>query len=165
MRVLRDAGFVLLLFVLPAFSQSTDTSQQATPEQPKTAETPSQNSSAPVVHRHHDRVPCWRVAKISPDLVNQRWKIEDQGRVEIAAVCRDTKTTAKQKQEKIHAVHQEKDEEIANIIPADQLKAFNACEAEREKARPKTSSKEKELGPCGGIIPQNADSGMGDMQH
>lgn len=161
MRVLRHAGLVLLLFVLPAFSQSAETpAQPQAPAQSAPAGETSQKRSM----RNHEP-PCWRVAKISPDLINQRWTIEDQGRKEIAAVCRDTKTTAKQKQEKIQAVHQEKDEEFARIISAGQLKTLKACEAQREKDKPKTASKEKELGPCGGIIPQNADSGMGDMQH
>lgn len=162
MRFYRDVGLALLMFVLPAFSQTaTAPEQQQTPEQSALEETAP---SAPIVHhRPAHQTPCWRIAKISPDLVNQRWHIEDQGRAEIAAVCKETKTNAQQKQEKIHAIHRETDEQIAKIIPADQLNAFNVCQAARDKDKPKTSSTEKELGPCGGVIPKSAESGMGDM--
>jgi hypothetical protein len=161
MRFYRDAGLVLLLFVLPAFSQSATTPEQ---QQAPAQSAPGENTpSAPIVHRASHQPPCWRIAKISPDLVNQRWHIEDQGQAEIAAVCKDTKTAAKQKQEKIRAIHRETDEEIVKIIPADQLKAFDACQAGRDKDKPKASSAEKELGPCGGVIPKSGESDMGGM--
>jgi hypothetical protein len=179
MRVFRDAGLALLLFVVPAFSQSADAPQQ--PSQPSETQQPSAKpaeSSTPetanpqtpnetMAHRRRHQVPCWRVAKISPELVNQRWKLEDQGKVQIAAVCADPKTTAEQKQQKIHAVHKQTDEEVAKIIPADQLKVFNACQAERDKENPKPKPLpgEKEFGPCGGTIPKNTESGMSGMQH
>jgi hypothetical protein len=47
---------------------------------------------------------------------------------------------------------------LAQLIPINELKAFNKCQAEVDQRRPKAPG-EKELGPCGGVIPASAEDG------
>src|SRR5207248_2612895 len=63
--------------------------------------------------------------------------------------------TAEKKREKIQEINAETEQEIAKIIPAKQLEAFKACQAERdqENAKRQGAKGQKELGPCGGVIP------------
>jgi hypothetical protein len=98
---------------------------------------------------------CWKQAGISPDQVNQRWRIEDRGKARITGVCSEASTSAEQKRAKIDEINVETSQEVANLIPANQLQAFKSCQAEQDKKRPKTPG-EKDLGPCGGVISQSA---------
>ena len=120
-------------------------------------------SPQPARTRPSRRVTCWRQAGITPDLVNQRWKIEDQAKLRIAAACNEETTSAQQKRNKIEQIHQETQQAISQLIPAKQLEAFNSCEAEQDKKHPKPAEA-RELGPCGGVIPKT-DSATPGMDH
>ena len=155
-------AFLLLVFSLPLFAQSGDT-QQAAPEQGQT-EPAAPGAPAGGHFRAHRQPPCWKEAGITPDMVNERWKLEDNAKTKISAVCTDTSLTADQRLTKIHEIHQETDAEIARIIPNKELTAFKACQAERDKqnaSRMKTP--QKELGPCGGVMPSGG--AMSEHQH
>src|SRR5437899_1691565 len=83
--LLRRNSTIALLFLalgLPVFAQSTE---------------PAQNEPAvdqPVPHRARVQVPCWKQAGMTPDMVNKRWKLEDQQRGRIAQVCTEPSTSA-----------------------------------------------------------------------
>ncbi len=94
-------------------------------------------------------------------MVNRRWKIEDQSKVKIDAVCNDPATSAEQKRTKIEEIHTETDKEIAKLIPSKELQVFNSCQAALDKKRPKPA---KVVGPCGGAIP-STDATHGGMDH
>jgi hypothetical protein len=137
----------------PAQSQASDSvDQPVAPNQPY----------RPI--RAPRTVLCWKQAGISPDQVNQRWHIEDRGKGRIAGVCSDPSTSAEQKSAKIDQINRETDQEVANLIPPKQLQAFKSCQAELEKRRPAKTG-EKELGPCGGVIPPTASSATDHSQH
>jgi hypothetical protein len=155
---LASPALLLALLAVPALAQSDATSDNA-PEPSSVPATARRTAS-----RHQP--PCWRQAGIAPNLVNERWKIEDQGKARIAAVCTETSTNAQQKQTKIQMINTETQQAIASIIPAKQLHAFNSCQADYEKAHPKAAS-EKELGPCGGVIPGSTaeENAMDHMDH
>jgi hypothetical protein len=89
---------------------------------------------------------------MTPDMVNQRWHIEDQQKLKIAQVCAEPSTSAQQKHDKIEQIHADTDRTIGQLIPAKELAAFNKCQAEVDQLRPKPAG-QKEVGPCGGIIP------------
>jgi hypothetical protein len=158
MKVLRNGVLAMLFLVLvvPGFGQST--------EAPQAAPTESSSQEAPARPRPHRiaELPCWRQAGLTADMVNQRWKIEDQSKVKVEAVCNDPATSAQQKHTKIEEIHAETDQEIAKLIPSKELQAFNSCQAERDKKQPKPA---KELGPCGGVIPSDATHGGMDHEH
>jgi len=158
MRVLRDTAmalpFLLAVFVFPAFAQSS----QGSPTPSTEVDTPKTPTQSPV-RRRIPEVPCWRQAGITPDKVNQRWKIEDQAKAKIAATCNEESTSPQQKHDKIEEIHRETDEAIAKLIPQEQRQAFNSCQAAMEQKHPK-SAPPKELGPCGGVIPKSGETEM-----
>ena len=146
-----------LMIAVPGFAQSTP------PAAKKKA--PSGVSSVVYADRRRHGPPCWKQAGITPDMVNQRWKIEDDAKVEIAAVCRETTTGPQQKHNKIDQINAKTKQEVADLIPADKLAKFNQCEADLEKTHPASAS-EKKLGPCGGTIPTNVNpQGSEGMEH
>ena len=101
-----------------------------------------------------------REAGIPPAKVNERWKIEDNAKGKISEVCSDVSLTPEKKRDRIRQIDQETEQEIAKIIPAKQLETFKACEAERDREQAKHPPKtaQKELGPCGGVIPEHPAS-------
>ena len=101
---------------------------------------------------------------MTPDMVNQHWKIEDNAKTKISAVCTDPSLTADKRLARIHEIHQEADADFAKLVPEKELTVFKACQAEREKqnaSREKTP--QKELGPCGGVMPSG--DAMSGHQH
>lgn len=136
-----------------------DSSAQSSPQAPAVqapAQAPPESSPTGSRRASSQRqTPCWRLAGIVPELVNKRWHIEDNAKGKISAVCTDPALTAEKKRERIKEINEQTELEIAKVIPAKQLEAFKSCQAERdqEKAKRKGTTMEKELGPCGGILP------------
>jgi len=108
------------------------------------------------VSLRNQQPPCWKQAGISPETVNERWKIEDEDRVKTRGICSEAALSPEQKKEKIKQADKVRDAEIAKLISAKQLEAYNACKAERDQNRPKMTA--VELGPCGGVIPPATNS-------
>lgn len=147
MPVLRNS-FIAALFLtlaVPVFAQSDATTQDS----------PAENQ--PVPHRAHFQTPCWKQAGMTPDMVNKRWQLESQQKGRIAQVCTDSSTSPQQKHDKIEQIHADTDQAIAQLIPTKELKAFNSCQAELDRRHPKAAG-QKELGPCGGVIPPSASA-------
>jgi hypothetical protein len=177
MRVIRSSFFVMMFLMMGTllFAQSA----QNTPAAPSAASAtepalPSLDQipgippgSRPVTHGpQHDRR-CWRDAGIAPAKVNERWKIEDGAKVRINEVCSQASLTPEKKRQRILQINQETQQEIAKIIPEQQLTAFNACEAKREQENAKHPGPiaQKQLGPCGGILPAEPESGGHSHEH
>jgi hypothetical protein len=99
MLVQRNSSMALLFLALglPVFAQSTETAQN------------SPAADQPVPRRARGQVPCWRQAGMTPDMVNRRWKLEDQQKVSIAQVCTEPSTSAPQKHDKIEQIHADTD--------------------------------------------------------
>ena len=169
MRVLRHGwiAFLFLMFSVSGFAQSTPSAQSEPAVQGDGAS--QEGPSAPVnIRRRSNGPPCWKQSGMTPDMVNQRWKIEDQQKANIAAVCSETSTSPQQKHDKIEQIHANTKEAIARVIPSDTLAKFNRCQSDLEKSRPASASK-KQLGPCGGTLPAAAgsehDHGSMQMNH
>jgi hypothetical protein len=111
MRFVRNSVLALLpfLFIAPAFAQTSAPPGQAPTEDDST---PGRN----IRPRHP--APCWKQVGIAPDLINKRWKIEDQGKTRIAAVCNEPSSSAQQRHDKIEQINMETEQEIAKLIPA-----------------------------------------------
>lgn len=159
-------GSVSLLFLFlgaPGFAQSAPPENQSAPaadEQPAPTET---QPSARAQRRRGFGAPCWKQAGMTPQMVNQKWQIEEQQKQSIAAVCSDQSTGPQQKHDKIEQIHANTAQDLAKLIPAEELAKFNRCEADLKKSRP-SSGQKKEVGPCGGTIPAAAGSEHG-MEH
>jgi len=174
MRSVRNFLIVSLFFAfsLPLFAQAAGDAQQPaaqgseqaepsnTADQPQEVPPPATSSAHP---KH--QTPCWRVAGIAPEMVNQRWKIEDDAKSKIGGVCNDPSLGPDQKLSKIHEINAQTDEAISRLIPSSQLSAFQQCQAERKNDKASRASRmpQKELGPCGGVIP-SASTGSHDHQ-
>ncbi|MGE5054448.1 MAG: hypothetical protein ACM3WP_09810 [Acidobacteriota bacterium] len=164
-------GLLLLSFSSLGIAQSTRVdAKSAKAQQPEaqSAEPASETGAAPDdgatrVRRRARPAPCWRQAGLTPDMVNQRWKLEDEQKSKIAAVCTEPSTSAQQKHDKIEQIQVETDQAIARLIPVKERKAFDQCQAGVERSKPHPAG-QKELGPCGGIIPED-DMSNGAEEH
>jgi len=101
---------------------------------------------------------------MTPDMVNQRWKIQDQQKVQIAQACAEGSTSPQQKHDKIEQIHAQTDQAISQLIPSKELAAFNKCQAELDSKRPKAAG-QKELGPCGGVISSSMSADATSAEH
>jgi len=154
MRIFRLAALSLPLLTAFALAQAS----QTTPTDASKPDATSKSAtSKPVVPRTpRKRQPtCWKQAGMTADMVNKRWKLEDDGKVKIAKACTDTSLNPQQKHDRIQQINADTDQAIAKLIPAKELEAYKSCQAAWDKAHPKPAAK-KELGPCGGTIPPNA---------
>lgn len=175
MRTVRNLLLVSSFFALslPLFAQAAGDAQQPAAqgsEQAQPSNTTDQPQEAPPTAAQSTRPkhqsPCWRVAGIAPEMVNQRWKIEDDAKSKISGVCSDPSLGPDQKLSKIHEINAQTDEAITRLIPSSQLSAFKQCQAERknEKSSRTSHTPHKELGPCGGVIPSSSSMGSHDHQ-
>jgi len=158
MRIIRNSSIALLflMLALQGFAQSAEPAPESSP------------AAGAQTHRAraHRGVPCWRQAGMTPDMVNQRWHIEDEQKVKIAQVCAEPSSSAQQKHDKIEQIHADTDRSIGHLIPTKELAAFNKCQADLDQRFPKPAG-QKELGPCGGVIPDAAlaDVAAGPEHH
>ena len=164
MRVSRSAvGAVLFMaLALPSLSQANQNAPASSAEQ-SSPQAPAEPHSA-----NRARLAlCWKQAGIAPAAMNQRWKIQDNGKARINEVCNDPTLTPEKRRDRIGQINEETDREIAKIIPAKQLQAFKACQAEQEKGKAKRpgSKPQRELGPCGGVIPEQPSTPEHSHQH
>src|SRR5438309_7733088 len=129
-------GLLLLTFSslgLAQYTQADANSGKASQPAAKSAEPSSDANAAPNaavgVRRRAHATPCWRQAGLTPDMVNERWKVEDEKKGKIAAVCTEASTSAQQKHEKIEQIDVETDAALARLIPAKERKIFDQCQA------------------------------------
>jgi hypothetical protein len=158
MRIVRNAAMALSLASCAAFCQSTQNTSSASQTSQSSASTAVAGHKTRAKARYEFHEPtCWQQAGLTPDMVNQRWHIQDQGKVKIAQACNEASLSPEQRHAKIDEVNVETDQAIAKLIPAKQLQTLRSCEADWSKAHPKPAG-QRELGPCGGIIPSSAAS-------
>jgi hypothetical protein len=157
-------GLFFVALAVAGFAQSSEMQQPAAPQAAATPQTPaatgepalSQPLSTHAKRMRAERGPqCWRLAGITPDMMNQRWKINDEAQVKVSQVCADPTLSPEKRQDKIHEIDEQRDKEIAHLIPAKELESYRSCQAKRDAERP-ANPDEKKLGPCGGVIPASA---------
>lgn len=163
-------GLLLLTFCSLGIAQSTpvDTNSGKASEPAAQSAEPASDAGVPDNSAGRGRrrthpTPCWRQAGLTPDMVNQRWKLEEEQKRNIAAACTEPSTSAQQKRGKIEQIQVETGQAIARLIPAKERKIFDQCEAELERSKPHPAG-QKELGPCGGMIPED-DMSNGAEEH
>src|SRR2546423_13416448 len=102
---IRGGALLLLTFLslelpqaTPADANSGIASQPAAQSaEPATDPDAGPDAGAARTHRRTHPAPCWRQAGPTADMVNQRWKLEDQQKTRIAAACTQPPTPAQQK--------------------------------------------------------------------
>jgi hypothetical protein len=121
----------------PSDATSGNTAQPAAQSaEPASDADAGPDDGAARAHRRSHPAPCWRQAGLTP------------------AICTEPSTSAQQKHDKIEQIQVETDQAIARLIPTKERKTFDQCQAEVERSKPHPAG-EKELGPCGGIIPKD----------
>jgi hypothetical protein len=158
-------AILTMLFSILSLAQSSQTSPTSAPpaDSAQSQDSPNQaEPNGPLVRRSRTtrKPPCWSVVHIPPEFVNQRWQMEENAHQKINGVCSDSTLSPEQKSAKINEIKAKTDQEIAKRIPSQQFEALKTCEAERDKEKAKQSSgtPQKELGPCGGVIPAPGSS-------
>jgi hypothetical protein len=155
----RRSGWIAFLFISTAiagYGQSAVTPPAGTP--------PASRIAQRQARVRNYGTACWKQAGMTPDMVNQRWKIEDQQKVQIAQACAEGSTSSQQKHDKIEQIHAQTDHAISLLIPSKELAAFNKCQADLESKRPKVAG-QKELGPCGGVLPASISADATSAEH
>jgi hypothetical protein len=114
------------------------------------------------------REPCWKVAGISPSVMQQRRSIEQSAKSQVTAVCSDTSVSAQQRTQQLKTIHQQAQQEIQSLITAQQESAMKACRAAREqgeqgKQEPHPQATGK--GPCGEVAEEPAGSASSTSSH
>jgi hypothetical protein len=158
---------VLTVLVLTVAALAQSPQDAPAPSGGSTAQPPNPSATSPLRQPPpHTQRTCWGEAGITPDKINEQWKIQDAGKVKISGVCSDPKLTPEQRLAKIHGINEETDKEISRLIPAQQLSVYKSCMTQREAAKAKAKAKgpqPKELGPCGGSVPSSSkDHGSHD---
>jgi Spy/CpxP family protein refolding chaperone len=95
----------------------------------------------------HQR-PCWQQAGISQSAMQQRKQIEENTRSQVESVCSDSSLTPQQKQQKIHQLHQEAQQQVNGLITPQQEAALKSCRESRGEGPHVHVGAARGGGPC-----------------
>jgi len=112
----------LLLAALPVLAQSS----VGVPAPRSTAP----GSTAPGSTRGRQQ-PCWQVAGISQQTLQQRRQIEENTRSQVQSVCANSSISPEQKREQIRQIHEQARKQIEGLISPQQEEALKSCRQQR----------------------------------
>ena len=79
--------------------------------------------------------PCWQVAGISQEAMQQHKALEESTHSEIQSVCADSSLTPQQKREKIHQIHEQMRQKGESLITPQQQEALKSCREQRGEGK------------------------------
>jgi hypothetical protein len=135
-------GFVV--FVLTLFS-TFPLAAQTTPASPL----PRQGVPATTTHKS----PCWQQVGLSHSAMQQRRQIEESTHSQVESVCSDSSLTPQQKQQKIHQLHAQAQQQMGGLMTPQQEQALKSCR-ERQGEAPHMGGGHG-AGPCGEMAAGN----------
>lgn len=144
--LVRFLAFLLAISVYPAYAQAPATKPAGS----------AQKSSGQSAKRQ----PCWQVAGISQDAMQQHKALQESTHSEIQSVCADSSLTPQQKREKIRQIHEQTRQKGESLITPQQQEALKACREERGEGKHMAGNKGMHHhggDPCG-----NMTSGAGE---
>jgi hypothetical protein len=124
------------------------TRQMSTPPATPSTGTANNNGNGNGTTAAPRREPCWKVAGISPQVLQQRRSIEQNAKSQIAALCSDSSLSAQQRRQKIHEIHQQTQQSLQGLITPQQEEALKACRASRGGTEAPQANMSG-TGPCG----------------
>lgn len=142
----RPLGFALaLLFLfsaLPVLAQSA----AGVPAPANTAP----GSTAPG-NRRGQQQPCWQVAGISQQTVQQHRQIEQSTRSQVQSVCANSSLSPQQKREQIRQIREQARKQMEALITPQQQEALKACREQHggERGQNRGGVHRGGEGPCG----------------
>jgi hypothetical protein len=132
---------ILLLAVCasPTWAQSTGVPGSTAP-----------NSSSPSSRRGGRQQPCWQVAGISQQALQQHRQIEESTRSQVEAVCSNSSLSAQQKHEQIRQLHEQARKQMESLVTPQQEQALKSCREQRGGERENHGGMHRGgEGPCG----------------
>jgi TolA-binding protein len=99
--------------------------------------------------------PCWQQAGISQSAIEQRKQIEESTHGQVESVCNDSSLTPQQKQQKIHQLHQEAQQQMQGLITPQQEQALKSCREKRGEGPHMGGMHRGGGGPCAEMTPAN----------
>jgi hypothetical protein len=127
------AGVAILLVTYPLAAQTTPS-----PVSPR--------STTPA--RPGRQTPCWQQAGISQATIQKRKQIEENIHGQVGSVCSDSSLTPQEKQEKIHQLREEAQQQTQGLISPQQEQALKSCREQRGEG-PHPGGTHGGGGPCG----------------
>jgi TolA-binding protein len=101
--------------------------------------------------------PCWQVAGVSQQALQQHRQIEESTRSQVEAVCSNSSLSQQQKQQQIRQLRENARKQMASIVSPQQEEALRSCRESRGEGRAAGSRREggsggaAAAGPCGEI--------------
>ncbi len=130
-------GFMAVLALLGAYLLAAQTT--STPVSPR--------GTAPTATHPTHQKPCWQQAGVSQSAMQQRKQVEENTRSQVESVCSDSSLTPQQKQQKIHQLHQESQQQVNGLITPQQEAALKSCRESRGEGPHMGAAHSS--GPCG----------------
>jgi hypothetical protein len=96
--------------------------------------------------------PCWKQVGISQATMEQQRTIQQESRAQVEAVCSDASLSDQQKREKIQEIRKSEQEQLTDLIPAQQREELKQCQMARANSHPAPAHRPAAVhtGPCGG---------------
>lgn len=118
---------------------------------------PTRSSSA----QRGRQQPCWQVAGVSQQVVQQHRQIEENMRSQVEAVCSNSSLTQQQKQQEIRQLREGAKKQVEALVTPQQEQAFRSCissRAENRSGGTRRASNGGNGGPCGEMSRGNGPS-------
>jgi len=75
--------------------------------------------------------PCWQVAGVTQQALQQHRQIEESTRSQVEAVCSNTSLSAQQKQQEIRQLRENAKKQMGSLVTAQQEEALRSCRESR----------------------------------
>lgn len=96
---------------------------------------PSNSSSTPNpqqrMGRQGGQEPCWEVAGIQKNAIEQVWALERETHSQVEAVCSNSSLTPQQKHVQVRELREQTHQKVESLITPEQSKALESCRQER----------------------------------
>jgi len=141
-KIKRSALFIILLAMF-----AVGTLQAQTSSSPGAMTSPRGTNTTKPAHKE----PCWQVAGISQSAIQQHHQIEENIHSQIEGVCSDSALTPQQKQQKIHQIHAQGQQQLNGVTTPAQQAALKSCREQRGEGH--GVGMHGGGGPCGEMTP------------
>ena len=119
---------VLPLLVLAMASAAPAVAQMGMGQPPARSGT---NSTTTGQTGHGKQQPCWQVAGVSKQAMEQERALHEQARSQMESVCSNSSLTPQQKHEEIRKIEESVHQRMGPIISPQQQSALHACRSSR----------------------------------
>jgi hypothetical protein len=131
-------GFALVMLLLcaalPVFAQTAGSVPGSTAPGNAAPGSTAPGSTAPGNRRGRQQ-PCWQVAGVSQQTVQQHHQIEENTRSQVESVCANSSLSAQQKQEQVRQIREQGRKQMEGLLSPQQEEALKSCREQRGEQR------------------------------